>query len=261
MLQQSFNRFLLLSAASAFLGLTVSKSSVMAETPALTSQPDSELVPAGVSVEIFNTHSPGWRQLTGEDFERVNGDERTLVFEGSEALGSGTPLGVTRTKTQYRNFELVIEWMHLKPGGNSGVFAWVPPSALKDLPPDRLPNSGIEIQMLDHDFARQYTERTGRVADWFTSNGDVFAVGQSAMQPFEPKSPDGHRSFPSQQTTNGSGQWNQYYVRGINGEIRLWVNGTEVSGGRSCSPHEGYLCLESEGSPIRFRNIWVRELP
>lgn len=217
--------------------------------------------PPSVSVEIFSTAAPGWRQLTGQDFERVNGDDKTLVFDGDEALGSGTPIGVTRTKKQYSNFELVIEWMHLKPGGNSGVFAWVPPSALEDLPPNRLPNSGIEIQMLDHDYARQYTERTGREPTWFTSNGDVFAVGRSVMQPFEPKSPDGHRSFPSRETTHGSGNWNQYYVRGINGEIRLWVNGVEVSGGRSCEPREGYLCLESEGSPIRFRNIFIRELP
>lgn len=214
-----------------------------------------------IAVKIFDTRAPGWRQLGGEDFVRVNGDEATLVFDGGEALGSGTPIGVTRTKTQYRNFEMVVDWMHLKPGGNSGVFAWVPPSALEGLPPNKLPNAGIEIQMLDHDYARQYTDKSGKTPDWFTSNGDIFAVGKSAMQPFEPRSPDGHRSFPSAETTNGSGEWNQYYIRGINGEIRLWVNGTEVSGGSSCSPDHGYLCLESEGSPIRFKNIWVRELP
>ncbi|MEC7597094.1 MAG: family 16 glycoside hydrolase, partial [Planctomycetota bacterium] len=49
--------------------------------------------------------------------------------------------------------------------------------------------------------------------------------------------------------------------RAINGEVRLWVNGHEVSGGTDCQPAEGYLCLESEGSPIQFRKIRIRELP
>ena len=57
------------------------------------------------------------------------------------------------------------------------------------------------------------------------------------------------------------GEGNHYYVRAINGEIRLWVNGEEVSGGTDCKPAWGYLCLESEGSPIEFRELRIRELP
>ena len=50
-------------------------------------------------------------------------------------------------------------------------------------------------------------------------------------------------------------------MRGINGEVRLWVNGEEVSGGTGAQPRRGYLCLESEGSPVEFRNLRIRELP
>jgi len=39
------------------------------------------------------------------------------------------------------------------------------------------------------------------------------------------------------------------------------VNGEEVSGGTGCEPDRGYLCLESEGSPILFRKLRIRELP
>ena len=45
------------------------------------------------------------------------------------------------------------------------------------------------------------------------------------------------------------------------GEVRLWVNGEEVSGGNKADPATGYLCLESEGSPVEFKNIRIRELP
>ena len=56
-------------------------------------------------------------------------------------------------------------------------------------------------------------------------------------------------------------QWLATYVRAIDGELRLWVNGEEVSGGTGAQPRTGYLCLESEGSPVEFKNIRVRELP
>jgi hypothetical protein len=115
--------------------------------------------------------------------------------------------------------------------------------------------------MLDHGFAEQYEKRTGKKGDWFTTNGDIFAVGKSKLNPFPPLSPNGSRSFPRKNLGRGAGEWNHYYVRAINGELRLWVNGEEVSGGNSAEPRAGYLCLESEGSPIEFKNIRVRELP
>ena len=66
---------------------------------------------------------------------------------------------------------------------------------------------------------------------------------------------------PSKNLTKGINEWNHYYVRAINGEVRLWVNGAEVSGGTGCEPAQGYLCLESEGAPVEFKNIRIRILP
>ena len=73
--------------------------------------------------------------------------------------------------------------------GNSGVFVWAPEEALKDLKPDKLPRGGIEVQMLDHGYTEQYEKQTGKKADWFTTNGDVFPVGKSKMKPFPPPRP------------------------------------------------------------------------
>ena len=81
------------------------------------------------------------------------------------------------------------------------------------------------------------------------------------MKPFPPAAPNGKRSFPSKRLTKGVGEWNHYYVRAINSEVRLWVNGEEVSGGYDCKPAEGFIALESEGSPVEFRNFRIRELP
>lgn len=203
---------------------------------------------------------PGWKKLEQADFKPVNGNPDTWSFKEGTIYCTGQPVGVMRTQKQYTNFELVAQWRHRSSGGNSGIFVWSPEDALTDLPPGKLPPAGIEVQVLDHGYKEKY-ERSGKKADWFTTNGDVFPVGKSKMTPFPPVSPNGSRSFPTKELSKGVDQWNHYYVRGINGEIRLWVNGEEVSGGTNCEPRSGYLCLESEGAPVEFKEIRVRELP
>ncbi len=217
--------------------------------------------PSSPTRAFIDPTGPGWTPLGEGDFENVNGDPDTWTFKGGDIHCTGKPVGVCRTKKQYTNFELVAEWRHNKSAGNSGIFVWCPEEALKDLKPGKLPSAGIEVQILDHGFAEQYEARTKKKGTFFTTNGDVFPVGKSKMTPFPPTSPNGSRSFPRKNLTKGFGQWNHYYVRAINGEIRLWVNGEEVSGGNNIQPRSGYLCLESEGSPIDFKNIRLRELP
>ncbi|MDB5350372.1 MAG: hypothetical protein JWN86_1619 [Planctomycetota bacterium] len=204
---------------------------------------------------------PGWKTLGEADFERVNCDPSTWTWKDGFVHCTGQPVGVTRTKSQYTNFELVAQWRHLKSGGNSGLFVWAGEASLEGLKPGTLPRGGIEIQVLDHGYAEQYEKDTGKKPDWFTTHGDVFPVGTSKMKPFPPISPDGSRSFPSKRLSKGLNEWNHYYIRAINGEIRLWVNGEEVSGGANCNPKTGYLCLESEGAPVEFKNLRIRELP
>lgn len=204
---------------------------------------------------------PGWRTLGEGDFVNVNCDPGTWTFKAGQIQCSGQPVGVTRTKTPVKNFELVAEWRHLRSAGNSGIFVWASDSALEGIKPGTLPRGGIEVQILDHGYAERYEKQTGKKGTFFTTHGDVFAVGKSKMKPFPPLSPNGSRSFPSKNLSKGVGEWNHYYVRGINGEVRLWVNGEEVSGGSECQPAEGYLCLESEGSPVEFKNVRIRTLP
>jgi hypothetical protein len=217
--------------------------------------------PAVLPKATIDGTGPGWKELAGADFENANCDPDTWTWNRGAVHCTGKPVGVARSRKQYTNFELVAQWRHLKSGGNSGIFVWSPPEAFKTLKPNTLPRGGIEVQILDHGYAEQFEKRTGKKSDWFTTNGDVFPVGTSQMTPFEPASPKGNRSFPRKELSKGTPEWNHYYVRAINGEIRLWVNGEEVSGGNHCQPASGYLCLESEGAPIDFRDLRIRELP
>ena len=172
-----------------------------------------------------------------------------------------SPSASSARKKSFTNFELVAEWRHHQPGGNSGIFVWTSDEALADLKPGTLPARRHRGPGPRHGYAKQYEESTGKKADWFTTHGDVFPVGTAKMKPFPPTSPGGERSFPKKNLVKDVGEWNHYYVRAINGEVRLWVNGEEVSGGNECDPRTGYLCLESEGAPVEFKNLRIRELP
>jgi 3-keto-disaccharide hydrolase len=227
------------------------------------------LAAAGLTTAVAETpprafidgSGPGWRSLGPDDFAGVNGDADTWAWKDGVLHGTGLPIGVMRTRRQFTNLEMVVQWRHLRTAGNSGVFVWVPERALAELKPGVLPDYGIEVQMLDHGYREQYEKKTGKKGDWFTTHGDIFAVGKTKLTPFPPLSPDGSRSFPRKDLSRGVGEWNHYYVRAINGELRLWVNGEEVSGGTGADPRTGYLCLEAEGSPVEFKDIRVRELP
>ncbi len=203
---------------------------------------------------------PGWRDLIADDFTQGNVDPETFKWKGNGFDCTGIPVGVSPSKKPYKNFELVARWRHLKDAGNSGIFLWGVEESIKSLQRNQLPQ-GIEVQVLDTGYTAKYEKQTGKKADWFTTHGDVFPTKASKMTPFPPISPDGSRSFPRKQLSKPTGEWNHYYIRAINGEVRLWVNGEEVSGGTNCNPANGLLCFESEGSPTEFRDLRIRELP
>ncbi|MEZ6134877.1 MAG: DUF1080 domain-containing protein [Pirellulaceae bacterium] len=224
-----------------------------------------ETVPESISRStirpMIDDQAPGWRSLVENDFAAVNSQPDTWSWKDGVLHCTGQPVSVLRSKETMQNFELVVEWMHERAAGNSGVFVWVTPESIKKLTEAGKPGlpDGIEVQILDHGYTDKM-KAAGKDTDWFGTNGDVFAC-RVKMTPFPPLSPNGTRSFPRKLLANGHGHWNQYYIRAINGEIRLWVNGEEVSGGTDIEPSEGYLCLESEGSPIQFRKLRIRELP
>ncbi len=215
---------------------------------------------AALPKAVIDGTGPGWRALGEADFVNVNTAKDTWTWKEGLVHCKGKPVGVIRSKKQYTNFELVAQWRHLRNAGNSGIFVWATEKSLSALKPGQLPQ-GIEVQVLDLGYAAQYEKKHKKKSDWFTSHGDVFPTGASKMKPFPPVAPNGRRSFPSKHLSKGVGQWNHYYIRCLNGEVRLWVNGQEVSGGNECQPATGFLALESEGSPVEFKNLRLRELP
>ncbi len=217
--------------------------------------------PAPTSAQLVDSSGPEWIALGEEDFLNVNTYTDTWRWDGGHVYCTGRPTGVIRYREPLTDFEFTCEWMHKRKGGNSGIFLWGSSESIieRTTGVGRFPH-GVEVQVLDLGYEEVYEKQFGKVGDWFTCHGDVFTVGPVQMRPFPPVGPRGKRSFPTAETTRGIYEWNHYHIRAVGGEVRLTVNGVEVSGGDQISPASGYLCLESEGAPVEFRNMKLRKL-
>src|SRR5438093_4531932 len=203
-----------------------------------------------VAPVAFAADEEGFRPLfNGRDLSGwvpVQVAPSTFTVRDNTIISTGVPTGVMRTDRQYENYVLELEWMHVKPGGNAGLFVWSDPVTSVGQPFTR----AIEIQILD-----------GRESEDYTSDGDVFSIHGARMKPDRPHPHGWERCLPSEKRAKPAGQWNHYRVECNDGSIKLAVNGKVVSGASQARPRKGYICLESEGSECHFRNIKIKELP
>ena len=192
------------------------------------------------------------RDLTG--WVDVNTSKKTWTVRDGLLVCSGHPIGVMRSEKQYENFILHIEWMHMQAGGNSGVFVWSEGS----MPARRRLPKGMEVQMLELDWVKLHKKKDGTLPPIAYVHGELF--GANGLKTI-PDNPRGSRSKSIENRCKGKGEWNVYDVVCVDGVIKLSVNGKFVNGVRKSSVKKGYLCLESEGAEIHFRNIRIMELP
>jgi hypothetical protein len=220
------------------------------------------ILPASILLVLGGSRATGvpvpeWRDLfNGKDLTgwiNVNTAEDTWKVRDGLLVCSGKPIGVMRSDRQYENFILHVEWMHMEPGGNSGVFVW---SDAKPGERNRLPN-GVEVQMLELGWPELHV-RNGVTPPVAYVHGELFGVGGVKTTPDNPR---GERSMSIENRCKGRGEWNYYDVVAIDGVIKLSVNGKVVNGIAKSTQKKGYLCLESEGAEIHFRNIKIMELP
>ncbi len=183
---------------------------------------------------------PGWID--------VNTSPDTWRFEDGVLICKGLPIGVMRSEKQYENFILEVEWKHMVAGGNSGVFIW---SEGVPFPEKTLPR-GVEVQMLELEAS------TIRNIDPGYVSGELFGSMKLYVNPDNPR---GTRSKSIEFRCKGKGEWNKYLVIAVDGTVKLSINGKFVNGISNSEIKKGYLCMESEGTEVHFRNMRIMELP
>jgi hypothetical protein len=59
---------------------------------------------------------------------------------------------------------------------------------------------------------------------------------------------------------NPPGAWNSYDITSLDGTLEVVVNGVLQNSGTAMTLTEGNILLQSEGSPMQFRNIYLEVL-
>ncbi|TWT56773.1 hypothetical protein KOR42_01280 [Thalassoglobus neptunius] len=183
-------------------------------------------------VSLISSDFPGeaWKFVSGkkgapfsETWSLATDEEANLDY----IICRGQPYGYIRTKKIYSDFEFSLEWRFPKDeNGNSGVLLFTTGE-------DRVWPTAVQVQLHQP------------VA------GSIFPGGSA-------KSANEVRNV--EMLARPVNQWNKCFIRCQNGTVTVTINDTAVGEVTECDPQVGAIGLQSEGSEVHFRKIWVREL-
>jgi hypothetical protein len=183
--------------------------------------------------ELFNGKDfSGWVRFLPDPTADVNDVWR--VRDGV-IVCAGRPNGYIRTEKKYKNYHLQLQWRWVKEPTNSGVL-------LHAQEPDQVWPKCIECQL-----------KAGNAGDFVLIGGTGVTVGGVDHQDPDRQFVVVEKMAPTSEEP--AGQWNTYDIHCKGDSIRCYVNGVLQNEGTDATPSSGYICLQSEGSPIEFRNI------
>lgn len=161
--------------------------------------------------------------------------EAWTVRDGMIAC-SGQPYGILRSRKVYRNYVLRAEWKFQagwepKPGGNE----W--------------PNAGFFIHAKE---INNVWPVSLEVQGYFGEAGSLFGVRGGTIT--------GAKRGPFVKDRPPFGSWDKYEITSRDGAVSVVLNGVLVNQGTDARPSEGNICLQSEGWPVYYRNIAIKEL-
>jgi hypothetical protein len=151
---------------------------------------------------------------------------------------SGKPNGYLRTHKEYADYHLHVEWRWPATPTNSGVFVHAGGG-------DHVWPVCIECQL-----------KVGSAGDFVLMNGAGLTVDGTDRRNPNQQFVSIKKKNPS--TERPAGQWNSYDIDCQGSSIRCFVNGVLQNEGTNASPASGWICLQSEGGPIEFRNIYLQ---
>lgn len=141
------------------------------------------------------------------------------------------------TDKNYGDFEFYVDWLMVSHNGDSGVY-------LRGYP---------QVQIWDVDNPREVRNGAPRGSGslW---NDNIGNPGK----------------FPLVKADNPVGTWNTFRIKMVGTRVWVWLNGKQTVDGQVFDDYfdrsltilpTGPIELQTHGSEIRFRNIYVREIP
>lgn len=141
-----------------------------------------------------------------------------------ELICTGKPFGYLRTKEKFKDFEFGFDWKYQNaPNGNSGVLVHTTGE-------DKIWPQAIQIQLQCQ------------------KAGSIFPSGGSKSD----------NKVSIQNETLDCAKWNSCVVISKDGKVTVSINGVKLGEVTGCNPNSGTIALQSEGSVVHFRRIWIR---
>ena len=153
----------------------------------------------------------------------------------------GVPNGYLRTKKEYSDYHLHIEWRYPDEPVNSGVF-------LHTTGPDMIWPAHYQGQLKYQNAGDFIVHGVGVRA----TIRDTTYVSSDTLKPLIPK------EHPTNEKP--AGEWNSYDITCNGSTIELRVNGLLQNTATNCSLTRGGIGLQAEGCRIQFKNLWVEPL-
>jgi hypothetical protein len=141
------------------------------------------------------------------------------------------------TVKDYGDFEFHVDWLMVSANGDSGIY-------LRGIP---------QVQIWDPSNPREVRNGAEK--------------GSGALWNNKPENPG---KFPLVKADNPVGQWNNLKIRMIGDKVWIWLNDKLTVDGQVLDnyfdktgpvPARGPIELQTHNSEMRFRNIYLREIP
>jgi hypothetical protein len=160
---------------------------------------------------------------------RVDAEKKEIVSDGHGVF--------LATDKDYGDFDFQVDWLMVSHNGDSGVY-------LRGFP---------QVQIWDPDNPREVRNGAPK--------------GSGALWNDNPDNPG---KWPLVKADNPVGDWNTFRIRMIGSKVWVWLNDKLTVDGQVLDNYfdrtqpvlpRGPIELQTHGSEIRFRNIYIREIP
>jgi hypothetical protein len=141
------------------------------------------------------------------------------------------------TAKDYGDFDLYVDWLMVSHNGDSGIY-------LRSYP---------QVQIWDVDNPREARNGAPRGSGALWNNNA-----------------DNPGKWPLVKADNPVGQWNTFRIKMIGSRVWVWFNDKQTVDGQVLDNYydravplaaKGAIELQTHGSDIRFRSIYIREIP
>lgn len=177
----------------------------------------------------------GWKLFVPDSKHDVT---KTWSIKNGVIRCEGRPAGYMRTEKDYASYLFHVEWRWPERGGNSGVLVHMSGA-------DKVWPKSLECQLA-----------SGNAGDFWLIGGV-----ENKEHAKKGKRARGRRVAKLKKSSEKPlGQWNAYDIICKDDWVVVLVNGVLQNVGSKCSVTSGKICLQSEGTPIEFRNIYIEPL-